>query len=316
MLWRPYDLTLYEYDASSLVRAHPDAVVLPGSTADVSAVMRLCYERGVSCTPRGAGTGLSGGSIPCDGGVVLSFARMNRIVSIDPVNRCAVVEPGVVNLHLSNATRPFGLYYVPDPSSQRVCTVGGNVGENSGGAHTLLHGVTVNHVLGLEVVLPDGEVITTGGVAADTPSYDLTGLFVGAEGTLGAVTRVIVRLTPLPEATRTMLAVFATPHQASAAVSAVVAHGTIPAALEMLDQAAIEAVEKAYHAGYPTDAGAVLLVEVEGVVDGLDELAAEISRAVHGRGRPRGARGRRRRRGGQAVGWAQGRVRRDGTPQP
>jgi glycolate oxidase len=276
VLWRAYDLALYEYDASSLTRSRPEAVVLPRSTADVSAVMRLCYERGVPCTPRGAGTGLSGGAIACDGGVVLSFARMNRILSIDPDNRCAVVEPGVVNLHLSNATRPYGLYYVPDPSSQRVCTVGGNVGENSGGAHTLLHGVTVNHVLALEVVLPGGEIITMGALAEDTPGYDLTGLLVGAEGTLGAVTKATVRLTPLPEATRTMLAVFATPHQASAAVSAIVAHGTVPAALEMLDQAAIEAVELAYHAGYPTDAGAVLLIEVEGVVEGLDELAEEI----------------------------------------
>jgi glycolate oxidase len=276
VLWRPYDVALYEYDASSLARARPDAVVLPRSTQEVSAVMRLCYERGLPCTPRGAGTGLSGGSIPCDGGVVLSFARMNRILAIDPDNRRAVVEPGVINLHLSQATRPYGLYYVPDPSSQRVCTVGGNVGENSGGAHTLLHGVTVNHVLALEVVLPDGEVISTGTGAEETPGYDLTGLFVGAEGTLGTVTRATVRLTPLPEATRTMLGVFETPHEASAAVSAIVAHGTVPAALEMLDHAAIEAVEMAYHSGYPTDAGAALLIEVEGVTEGLDELAAEL----------------------------------------
>ena len=276
VLWRPYDLTLYEYDASSLTRARPHAVVLPTTTAEVSAVMHLCYERGMPCTPRGAGTGLSGGSIPCDGGVVLSFARMNRILSVDPENRSAVVEPGVVNLHLSNAVRPYGLYYVPDPSSQRVCTIGGNVGENSGGAHTLVHGVTVNHVRALEVVLPDGEIISAGGLAEDTPGYDLTGLLVGAEGTLGAVTKATVRLLPLPEATRTLLAVFAAPHDASSAVSAIVAHGAIPAAMEMLDNGAIEAVELAYHAGYPTDAGAVLLIEVEGVEEGIDELVAEI----------------------------------------
>lgn len=276
VLWRPYDMALYEYDASSLARARPDAVVLPRDTRDVSAVMRLCYERGVPCTPRGAGTGLSGGSIACDGGVVLSFARMNRILSIDAENRRAVVEPGVINLHLSNAARPHGLYYVPDPSSQRVCTIGGNVGENSGGAHTLLHGVTVNHVVALEVVLPDGEIITAGADAEDAPGYDVAGLLVGAEGTLGAITRATVRLTPLPEATRTMLGVFETVREASAAVSAIVAHGTVPAALEMLDHAAIEAVEMAYHSGYPTDAGAALLIEVEGVTEGLDELAAEI----------------------------------------
>lgn len=284
VLTSDYDLTLYEYDASSLTRAHPDAVVLPRTTDQVSAVMKLCYERGLPCTPRGAGTGLSGGSVPCEGGVVLSFARMNRILDIDPDNRFAVVQPGVINLQLSEAARRHGLYYAPDPSSQRVCTIGGNVGENSGGAHTLLHGVTTNHVLGLEVVLPTGEVITCGGPEEDSPWLDLRGLFVGAEGTLGAVTTIWVRLSPLPETTRTMLAVFDHTNAASEAVSAVVANGDVPAAMEMLDNAAIQAVELAYHAGYPTDAGAVLLIEVEGVAEGLDEHAAAIAAICEAQG--------------------------------
>src|SRR6266496_2804774 len=203
VLWRPYDLMLYEYDGS-IDKARAQAVVFPTSARQVSAVIKLCNARGVPYTARGAGTGLSGGAIPAQGGVLISFARMNRILEIDLENLRAVVEPGLVNLRLSQAVAHERLLYVPDPSSQKACTIGGNVGENSGGPHTLRYGVTTNHTLGLEVVLPDGEVIQTGGKALDYPGYDLTGLFVGSEGTLGLVTRVESRLVPVAEAVKTL----------------------------------------------------------------------------------------------------------------
>src|SRR5438552_2957654 len=193
VLGTPDELLIYEYDGA-VDTATPDAAALPETTADVSALARFCHEHAVPIVPRGAGTGLSGGAIPVEGGVVVSFARMARILEIDPENLRAVVQPGVVNLHLSTATAPYGLHFVPDPSSQKACTLGGNVAENAGGPHTLAYGVTTNHVLGLEVVLPDGEVIHTGGKVLDCPGYDLTGLFVGSEGTLGIVTQIIVRL--------------------------------------------------------------------------------------------------------------------------
>jgi glycolate oxidase len=272
VLWEDYELMVYEYDAS-IDRALPEAVVFPTSAEQVSAVVKICNELGVPFTPRGAGTGLSGGSLPVEGGVLIALNRMNRILEIDVENLRAVVEPGVVNLHISNAVAPYGLYFVPDPSSQKACTIGGNVAENSGGPHTLLYGVTTNHVLGLEVVLPDGEIVWVGGKALDTPGYDLTGLLCGSEGTLGIVTKVIVRLCPLPEAVKTLLAVFDTVDDASNAVSTIIARGVVPAALEMMDNLSIQAVEEAVHAGYPRDAGAVLLVEVEGLRDGLDDLA-------------------------------------------
>ncbi len=272
VLWEDYELMVYEYDAS-IDRALPEAVVFPTSAEQVSAVVKICNELGVPFTPRGAGTGLSGGSLPVEGGVLIALNRMNRILEIDVENLRAVVEPGVVNLHISNAVAPYGLYFVPDPSSQKACTIGGNVAENSGGPHTLLYGVTTNHVLGLEVVLPDGAIVWVGGKALDTPGYDLTGLLCGSEGTLGIVTKVIVRLCPLPEAVKTLLAVFDTVDDASNAVSTIIARGVVPAALEMMDNLSIQAVEEAVHAGYPRDAGAVLLVEVEGLRDGLDDLA-------------------------------------------
>mgnify|MGYP000557266390 CR=1 FL=1 len=272
VLWEDYELMVYEYDAS-IDRALPEAVVFPTSAEQVSAVVKICNELGVPFTPRGAGTGLSGGSLPVEGGVLIALNRMNRILEIDVENLRAVVEPGVVNLHISNAVAPYGLYFVPDPSSQKACTIGGNVAENSGGPHTLLYGVTTNHVLGLEVVLPDGEIVWVGGKALDTPGYDLTGLLCGSEGTLGIVTKVIVRLCPLPEAVKTLLAVFDTVDDASNAVSTIIARGVVPAALDMMDNLSIQAVEEAVHAGYPRDAGAVLLVEVEGLRDGLDDLA-------------------------------------------
>jgi glycolate oxidase len=276
VLWREYDLRLYEYDGS-VDKTLPAAVVTPESTEQVAGVVRACRRAGVPITARGGGTGLSGGALPAPGGVVVALIKMNRILEVDLANLRAVVEPGLVNLQLSQAVAGSELYYVPDPSSQKACTIGGNVGENAGGPHTLLYGVTTNHVLGLEVVTPRGDVVWFGGKALDLPGYDLTGVFVGSEGTIGIATKIIVRLVPLPEAVKTLLAVFANVDEASAAVSDVIAHGIVPAAIEMMDQLAIKAVEAAYHAGYPEDAGAVLLIEVDGLRDGLDEQAAAIA---------------------------------------
>ncbi len=271
-----YDLMLYEYDGS-IDKARPQAVVFPTSAAQIAEIVRLCNEVKMPYTARGAGTGLSGGSVPVEGGILIVFSKMNRILEVDLENLRAVVEPGVVNLHLSQAVQANGLHFVPDPSSQKACTIGGNVGENSGGPHTLLYGVTTNHVLGLEVVTPTGEVVEVGGKALDPPGYDLTGLIVGAEGTFGVVTRVIVRLTPLAEAVKTVLAVFNSVEDASNAVSGVIAGGVVPAAIEMMDHLAIQAVEASVHAGYPTDAEAVLLIEIDGLTESLDEQMARIS---------------------------------------
>ncbi len=275
VLSSPYDLMLYEYDAS-IDRSRPDVVVFPASTAEVSAIVKVANKRGVPFVARGAGTGLSGGAVPLQGGIVIAFQRMNRILSIDYANLRAVVQPGVVNLHLSNAMTPNGFYYVPDPSSQKSCTIGGNVGENSGGPHTLIYGVTTNHVLGLEVVLPDGEVIEVGGPTLDTPGYDLTGLLVGSEGTLGIVTSITVRIVHQPEAVKTLVGIFNTVDDASNTVSGIVEGGIIPAALEMMDQIILQAVEAYIHAGYPLDAAAVLLIEVEGLRDTVDEQVNQI----------------------------------------
>jgi glycolate oxidase subunit GlcD len=216
--------------------------------------------------------------------MVISMARMNRILSIDPVNMRAVVQAGVVNSDLSQAAAPYGLHYVPDPSSQNACTIGGNVAENSGGPHCLAYGVTLNHVLGVKMVLPDGEIVTLGSAMLDTPGYDLLGLVVGSEGTLGIVTEVTVRLMPLQEDVRTLLAVFNSVEAASRAVSAIIAAGIVPAALEMMDQLALQAIEAYIHVGYPQDAAAVLLVEVEGLSEGLDEQAAQIEAICRAQG--------------------------------
>jgi glycolate oxidase len=269
------DLLLYEYDGA-VDTATPDAVVLPESTADVAALARFCHEHAVPIVPRGAGTGLSGGAIPVEGGVVVSFARMARILEIDVPNLRAVVQPGAINLHLSTAASPDGLHFVPDPSSQKACTLGGNVAENSGGPHTLAYGVTTNHVTGLELVLSDGSVVRVGGKPTENEGYDLVGTFVGSEGTLGLVTEITVKLTPLPEEKRTLMAAFATMDEASETVSAIIAAGIVPSAIEMMDQLATEAVEAAVHAGYPLDAGGILLVEVDGPRDGLDDTRAQI----------------------------------------
>jgi glycolate oxidase len=276
VLWKDYDLMLYEYDAS-IDRARPVAVVFPSTAAEVAEIVRLCVREKMAFTARGAGTGLSGGAVPVDGGILIGFSKMNRIRDIDLDNLQAVVEPGVVNLHLSNAVAANGLHFVPDPSSQKACTIGGNVGENSGGPHTLLYGVTTNHVLGLELVTPEGDIVQVGGSAVDGPGYDLTGLLVGAEGTFGVVTAVTVRLTPLAESVKTMLAIFDRVEDASAAVSGVIAAGVVPAAIEMMDRLSIRAVEASVHAGYPTDCDAVLLIEIDGLQESLDDQMSRIS---------------------------------------
>jgi len=277
VLWRSYDLKLYEYDGS-IDKHLPEAVVFPTTTAQVAEIVRYCNRESLYYTARGAGTGLSGGSIPLRGGVLIAFTRMNRIVEIDAPNLRAVVEPGVVNLHLSQATTPFGLYYVPDPSSQKACTIGGNVGENSGGPHTLVYGVTTNHTLGLEVVTPDGEIRHFGSKAPDAPGFDMCGLFVGSEGTLGLVTQITVKLTPLPPGVKTFLAVYDSVEKCSNAVSDIIRRGVVPAALEMMDHLMIGAVEATTHAGYPVDAEAVLLVECEGFPQALEQQAEAIEK--------------------------------------
>lgn len=273
----PGELLTYEYDMG-FDSGTPDLVVLPRTTAEVQAVVRLANEAGVPVVPRGAGTGLCSGAVPLKGGIVVSMVRMNRVLEVDYANRRAVVEPGVINLELSARTLPSGWYYAPDPASQKACTLGGNVATNAGGPHCLAYGVTTNHVLGLEVVLPDGELIRTGEYGADAPGYDLTGLLVGSEGTLGIVTRITVRLTRVTEGVRTALAVFATIDDASNAVSSVIGHGIVPAAMEMIDKFFCRAIEAAYHIGLPADAGAVLLTEIDGPETGLDDTLATIAR--------------------------------------
>lgn len=266
------DVIMYEYDYG-IDRGMPDVVTLPRTTAEVQAIVRAAQVAGLPIVARGAGTGISGGAIPAQGGVVISTARMNRVLEIDAENRCAVVQPGVVNLDLTHVAEPYGLFFAPDPSSQKASTVGGNVANNAGGPHCLSLGVTVNHVLGLEVVLQDGSTVRLGGKAQHSHGFDLTGLMVGSEGTLGIVTEITVRLVPLPEAVRTTLALFASVESASEAVSALIGRGVVPAALEMMDRLAISAVEAAFHAGYPPEAGAVLLVEVDGLLEAVEAQA-------------------------------------------
>jgi glycolate oxidase len=275
VLEREEDLMLYEYDAG-FSRGTPRAVVFPRTTKQVSQIMRLAVESGMPIVPRGAGTGLSGGSIARSGGIVLGFSRMNRILEVDLANQRAVVQPGVVNLDLSNAVARDGFYFAPDPSSQKACTIGGNVAENSGGPHTLAYGVTVNHVTGLEVVLPSGEVVEYGGKAAEAAGYDLTGFFVGSEGTLGIATKITVKLTRLPEFVATLLAIFDRIDDAAQTVAAITAEGITPAALEMLDGWTLRVVEEAMHAGYPLDSGAVLLIELEGLREAVEEQAEAV----------------------------------------
>jgi glycolate oxidase len=275
VLWRYDELRSYEYDGSIDV-GHPDAVVLVGSREEVVEVVRAARRYGKPVVPRGAGTGLSGGAVLSRGGISLGFSRLRRIIEIDVANQRAVCEPGVVNLDLTKAAARHGLYYAPDPSSQAACTLGGNVAENSGGAHCLAYGVTTNHVLGLELVLADGSVVHVGGAAPDVPGYDLTGLVVGSEGTFAVVTEITVRLMRVQETVRTLLASFDTIDDASRATSAIVAAGIIPAALEMMDRLTIQALQRAGHKGLPSEAQAVLLVELEGMTEGLSEQVAAV----------------------------------------
>ena len=274
----PEQLRVYECDGLTGHRAVPELVVLPDSTGDVQAVLRACTREGVPFVARGAGTGLSGGATPIAGGVVVSLARMNRILEVDLESQRMVVEPGVANLDVTRAVAADGFFYAPDPSSQQVCTIGGNVAENSGGAHCLKYGFTTHHVTGLTFVLPDGEVLELGGKALDPDGPDLLGIVVGSEGTLGIVTRITLRLVRTPQTIRTLLAGFPTMDAAGAAVSGIVAAGVMPSAIEMMDRLTLEAAERAVAPGYPANAGAVLLVELDGVVEPVEDDAAEVER--------------------------------------
>lgn len=270
------DLLLYEFDGS-VEKGRPDLVVFPHTTAEVSRIVKLAGRYEVPVVGRGAGTGLSGGALARGGGVMVVFARMNKIIGIDVENRRAVVQPGVVNLDITRAVEHAGLYFAPDPSSAKSCTIGGNVAENAGGPHTLACGVTTNHVAALELVLPDGEVVRVGSKHGDAAGYDLCGLFVGSEGTLALVTEVTVKLARKPEAVKTLLAIFETIEDASQAVVEITASGITPAACEMLDGWTLRVVEDYVHAGYPRDSGAVLLLEVEGLREAVDGQAATIA---------------------------------------
>jgi len=264
---RPVDLLVYEYDGSvdgAVDTARPFAVVLPRSADEVAAVVKVAYDAGLPVVARGAGTGLSGGAVAQQGGIIIALTRMDRILEVNTVDRTALVEPGVINLELSEAVQHLGLFFAPDPSSQKACTVGGNVAENAGGPHCLKYGVTTNHILGLELVLPDGTVIWTDRARDGYGGLDLTSIVVGSEGMLGIVTKVLVKLTPIPASTGVYLAAFPTMDAAADVVTAIISHGTLPAALEMVDNLTIQAVEPVYHAGYPMDAGAVLLIELDG----------------------------------------------------
>jgi glycolate oxidase len=269
------DLTLYGYDAS-LVKAMPDVIVLPDSTEEVSNVLTLAYKENVPVIPRGSATNLSGGTIPIKGGIVIHFSRMNRILEIDIPNRTATVEPGVITLDLQNLVLGKGFIYQPDPASQKVSTIGGNFGENSGGPHCLKYGVTTNHILGAEVVLDDGAVVWFGGKSQDNPGYDLTGLLVGSEGTLAMATKIVLKLMRAPEAIKTMLAICDTIEDGANMVSAIIAEGIVPATLEMMDNLVMQAVEESVHVGYPLDAAAVLIIELDGMVDGMERQAEKI----------------------------------------
>ena len=256
-------LQTYECDGLTNFRIMPGAVVLPRTAEQVQAVIRICARHKIPFVARGSGTGLSGGALPAEGGIVISFARMNRILEIDIPNQRVVVEPGVINSHVTDAVAAHGYFYAPDPSSQSVCTIGGNVAENAGGAHCLKYGFTTTHVLGMDVVLPSGELVTFGSSAPDAPGYDLTGVFVGSEGTLGVATKIILRIVKRPETVQVLLAAFDTIHAAAQAVSDIIAAGMLPAALEMMDRLAAQAAEAAVHPNYPV-CEALLLVELDG----------------------------------------------------
>ncbi|MED1472715.1 FAD-linked oxidase C-terminal domain-containing protein [Bacillus salipaludis] len=278
IIYNKEDLIAYDCDGFTLHRHLPKAVVFPKNTEEVAAIVKYCAENQLPFLARGAGTGLSGGAIPLNGEVIISLVRMKKLLSVDFENRRAVVQPGFVNLKLTNSISDKGYYYAPDPSSQYCCTIGGNVAENAGGAHCLKYGVTTNHILGLEVVLPNGEIVEIGANGIpDEPGYDLLGLLTGSEGTLGIVTKITVRILKNPETKKTVLAYFDKVEDGSQAVSDIVSAGIVPAALEMMDKTAIEGVEAAaFPVGHPKDIEAVLLIEVDGIESGLDEQINQI----------------------------------------
>ena len=269
------DTELYSYDAS-LARDQPGVVVFPADSREAAMVVRAAHRDGVAFVPRGFGTNLSGGTVLPSGGMVVCLSRFNRILGIYPESRYAVVQPGVTNLELQNALASFGFFYAPDPASQKVATLGGNVGENSGGPRCLKYGVTTNHVLGMELILADGQIVHIGGPALDPPGYDLRGAVIGSEGTLGVVTEITVRILPFPESIITMLAIYNDIGDAAQSVSDIIAAGMVPTTLEMMDAPIIEAVEDSYACGYPRDAAAVLIIEVEGPQTGLREQAEQV----------------------------------------
>lgn len=274
------ELIVYECDGYVIEKNVPDVVVFPTCRDHVVDIIKICNKHGVPFVPRGAGTSLAGGTLAVGGGVMISLTRMKKIVEINIRDRFAVVEPGVVNVWLTRALSGTGFHYAPDPSSQTACTIGGNVATNSGGPHTLKYGVTVNHIMGVEMVMPDGSIMDIGGTCEEMPGLDLIGLVVGHEGTFGIVTKVIVRLTRDPEAGRTFLGVFDSIESCTQTVSDIIASGIVPAALEMLDNLMIKAVEEAFHFGFPTEAGAVLIIETDGLEAGLDDQADAIAEIV------------------------------------
>lgn len=284
VIHREAERLVYECDAYVIAKSIPDVVVFPTSTEDVVRVVKLCKQHDVPFVPRGAGTSLAGGTLAVGGGVMICLTRMKRILEVNTRDRYAIVEPGVVNVWLTRALSGTGFHYAPDPSSQTACTIGGNVATNSGGPHTLKYGVTVNFVRGVELVTPDGAVVEAGGTTEDNPGYDLPGLIVGHEGTFGIATRVTVGLSRDPEAGRTLLGVFDSVDAATETVSGIIAAGIVPAALEMLDNLMIQAVEQAFGFGFPTEAGAVLIIEVDGLDAGLDREAQAISEIVQAHG--------------------------------
>jgi glycolate oxidase len=277
------ELHTYECDGLTNFRVLPRAVLLPDSAEQVQAIVRICHRERIPFVARGSGTGLSGGALPVENGVVISLARMNRILEVDYPNARVVVEPGVINLDVTGRVAPREYFYAPDPSSQSICSIGGNVAENSGGAHCLKYGFTTTHVLGLEVVLPDGSLVHFGGKTLDTPGYDLAGVFVGSEGTLGIATKVILRIVKRPECVRTVLAAFPSTNEAGAAVSGIIAAGMLPAAIEMMDNLAIQAAEAAVHPNYP-NCGGLLLVELDGPLAEVESLLADVNEICRSNG--------------------------------
>ena len=279
----PEELHTYECDGLTYFRVMPRAVLLPSSTEQVQAIVRICHRERMPFVARGSGTGLSGGALPVENGIVISLARMNRILEVDFPNARVVVEPGVINLDVTGRVSPQDYFYAPDPSSQSICSIGGNVAENSGGAHCLKYGFTTTHVLGLEVVLPDGTLVHFGGKTLDAPGYDLAGVFVGSEGTLGIATKVILRIVKRPECVRTLLAAFPSTNEAGAAVSDIIAAGMLPAAIEMMDNLSIQAAEAAVHANYP-NCGGLLLVELDGPVAEVEALMTQVNEICRSNG--------------------------------